>query len=39
MNVILQFEYACHEGNYSIANVLRGARAEELATREAGGQR
>ena len=25
------FEYACHEGNYSIANVLRGARAEELA--------
>jgi hypothetical protein len=23
------FEYACHEGNYSIANMLRGARAEE----------
>ena len=23
------FEYACHEGNYSVANVLRGARAEE----------
>ena len=23
------FEYACHEGNYSLANVLRGARAEE----------
>ena len=23
------FEYACHEGNYSMANVLRGARAEE----------
>ena len=22
------FEYACHEGNYSLANVLRGARAE-----------
>jgi len=23
------FEYACHEGNYSIENVLAGARAEE----------
>jgi hypothetical protein len=23
------FEYACHEGNYSMLNVLRGARAEE----------
>jgi hypothetical protein len=23
------FEYACHEGNYSIANMLRGFRAEE----------
>jgi hypothetical protein len=23
------FEYACHEGNYSMTNVLRGARAEE----------
>jgi hypothetical protein len=23
------YEYACHEGNYSMANVLRGARAEE----------
>jgi hypothetical protein len=23
------FEYACHEGNYSMMNVLRGARAEE----------
>ena len=23
------FEYACHEGNYSLANVLRGARVEE----------
>jgi hypothetical protein len=23
------FEYACHEANYSMANVLRGARAEE----------
>ena len=32
------YEYACHEGNYSIANVLRGARAEELAASEGGGQ-
>jgi hypothetical protein len=23
------FEYACHEGNYSLTNILRGARAEE----------
>src|SRR5229473_424676 len=23
------YEYACHEGNYSVPNVLRGARAEE----------
>ena len=30
------FEYACHEGNYSLANVLRGARAEERAV--AGGE-
>ena len=30
----LLFEYACHEGNYSIVNVLSGARAEE---REAAG--
>ena len=25
------FEYACHEGNYSLLNVLAGARAEEKA--------
>jgi hypothetical protein len=25
-------EYACHEGNYSLANILAGARAEEKAT-------
>jgi hypothetical protein len=25
------FEYACHEGNYSIRNVLSGARAQEAA--------
>jgi hypothetical protein len=27
------FEYACHEGNYSMMNVLRGARAEEKGAR------
>jgi hypothetical protein len=25
------FEYACHEGNYALANILRGARAAERA--------
>ena len=25
------FEYACHEGNYSMFNALSGARAEERA--------
>ena len=25
-------EYACHEGNYGLANILSGARAEEGAT-------
>lgn len=25
------FEYACHEGNYAIANMLRGARAKDAA--------
>jgi hypothetical protein len=24
------YEYACHEGNYSLANMLRGARAKEV---------
>ena len=27
------YEYACHEGNYAIGNILSGARAEEQATR------
>lgn len=27
------YEYACHEGNYSIVNVLTGARSEEAAAR------
>ena len=25
------YEYACHEGNYAMANMLRGARADEVA--------
>ena len=29
----LQFEYACHEGNYSVPNALGGARMEEAETR------
>jgi hypothetical protein len=24
------FEYACHEGNYGLLNILRGAREAEL---------
>ena len=27
------FEYACHEGNYGMANLLSGARAAEVAAR------
>jgi hypothetical protein len=23
------YEYACHEGNYALANILRGARLQE----------
>jgi len=29
------FEYACHEGNYSLFNILSGARADEKAAAEA----
>jgi len=29
------FEYACHEGNYGMFNILTGARAEEKAAEEA----
>ena len=32
------FEYACHEGNYSLLNVLRGARAEDGTLAGGGGQ-
>ena len=30
------FEYACHEGNYSMANMLSGARAQEKTVEETG---
>jgi hypothetical protein len=30
------FEYACHEGNYSLTNILAGARTQEKAKAEAG---
>ncbi len=26
------FEYACHEGNYALPNILAGARAQEKKT-------
>ena len=29
------YEYACHEGNYAMAGILAGARADEKATQEA----
>ena len=29
------FEYACHEGNYGLLNILRGARAQERAVGDA----
>jgi hypothetical protein len=29
------YEYACHEGNYGMTNILTGARAEEKAMEEA----
>jgi hypothetical protein len=28
------YEYACHEGNYGLANILRAARAAELQRRD-----
>ena len=31
------FEYACHEGNYGIVNILNGARADEAARKKAAG--
>jgi hypothetical protein len=32
------FEYACHEGNYGLRNILSGARAEERAVQTAAGR-
>ncbi len=32
-----QYEYACHEGNYGMANILRGERMNELRAAEAEG--
>jgi hypothetical protein len=29
------YEYACHEGNYGMANILRAQRAEEERARKA----
>jgi hypothetical protein len=33
------FEYACHEGNYGLSNILSAARAEEAAAKSAGANR
>ena len=30
------YEYACHEGNYGMVNIIRGVRAEERMANEAG---
>jgi hypothetical protein len=32
---VMIYEYACHEGNYGLMNILRAARAEEQETKEA----
>lgn len=32
------YEYACHEGNYGMVNILRGKRAEERMAAESGGR-
>jgi hypothetical protein len=28
------FEYACHEGNYALQNIMRGARVQERRSAE-----
>jgi hypothetical protein len=28
------YEYACHEGNYAMENMLRGARAQDAAQKK-----
>ena len=32
------YEYACHEGNHAMANILSAARAEERAAAQSGGR-
>ena len=32
------YEYACHEGNYALPNILRGARAQERLEAKPGGK-
>ena len=32
------YEYACHEGNYGMTNIIRGARVEERLAAESGAQ-
>ena len=32
------FEYACHDGNYALGDILRGARADEKNAEEAAGK-
>ena len=32
----LMYEYACHEGNYGMKNILRGERMAELRAKEGG---
>jgi hypothetical protein len=32
------FEYACHEGNYALADILRGARFQEKDTAKPDGK-
>jgi hypothetical protein len=33
------YEYACHEGNYGLQNILSGARAGDKAAEQATGER
>ena len=33
-DILAMFEYACHEGNYAMKNILTGARADEGATKK-----
>ena len=33
------YEYACHEGNYALSNILSGARYQERMEKEADGER